>query len=92
VRDAILDNQGIQNLSVEACSLTQLKCVLAPFVFVFEIYYVRFASLVPFHSFQFFNLVKDAVNSVLRISSGHNKGRPADINIAKILHLSDSLN
>ena len=33
--------------------------------------------------------VKDAVKSVLRISSAHNKGGPTDINIAQILHLSN---
>jgi hypothetical protein len=33
--------------------------------------------------------VKDAVKSVLRISSAYNKGGPADINIAQILHLSN---
>ena len=33
--------------------------------------------------------VKDHVKSVLRISSGHNKGGPADINIGQILHLSN---
>jgi hypothetical protein len=32
---------------------------------------------------------KDDVHSVLRISSAHNKGRPPDINIAQILHLSN---
>ena len=32
---------------------------------------------------------KDAVKSVLRISSARNKGGPADINIAQILHLSN---
>jgi hypothetical protein len=31
--------------------------------------------------------LKDAVHSVLRISSAHNKGGPPDINIAQILHL-----
>jgi hypothetical protein len=31
--------------------------------------------------------LKDDVNSVLRISSAHNKGGPPDINIAHILHL-----
>jgi hypothetical protein len=35
-----------------------------------------------------FNL-KDAAKSVLRTSSAHNKGGPADINIAQILHLSN---
>jgi hypothetical protein len=34
-------------------------------------------------------LLKDAVKSVLRISSAHNKVGPADINIAQILHLSN---
>ena len=33
--------------------------------------------------------VKDAVKSVLRIGSAHNKGGPADINIAQISHLSN---
>ena len=33
-------------------------------------------------------IIKDDVKSVLRIGSAHNKGGPADINIAKILHLS----
>jgi hypothetical protein len=33
--------------------------------------------------------IKDAVKFVLRISSAHNKGGPADINIALILHLSN---
>ena len=32
---------------------------------------------------------KDHVKSVLRISSAHNKGGPAEINIAQILHLSN---
>jgi hypothetical protein len=32
---------------------------------------------------------KDAVKSVLCISSARNKGGPADINIAQILHLSN---
>ena len=31
----------------------------------------------------------DAVKSVLRIGSAHNKGGPADINIAQISHLSN---
>jgi hypothetical protein len=34
-------------------------------------------------------ILKDAVKSVLRISSAHKKGEPADINIAQILHLSN---
>ncbi len=34
-------------------------------------------------------LSKDAVKSVLRIGSAHNKGEPADINIAQIFHLSN---
>jgi hypothetical protein len=33
--------------------------------------------------------VKDHVKSVLRINSAHNKGGPADISIAQILHLSN---
>ncbi len=33
--------------------------------------------------------IKDAVKSVLRIGSAHNKGGPADINIAQISHLSN---
>ncbi len=33
--------------------------------------------------------VKDAVKSVLRIGSAHNKGGLADINIAQISHLSN---
>jgi hypothetical protein len=34
--------------------------------------------------------IKDAVKSVLRISSAHNRGGgPADINIAQMLHLSN---
>ncbi len=33
-------------------------------------------------------IIKDDVKSVLRIGSAHNKGGPADINIAKISHLS----
>jgi hypothetical protein len=33
--------------------------------------------------------LKDAVKSVLRISSAHNRGGPTDINIAQILHLSN---
>ena len=32
---------------------------------------------------------KDAVKSLLRIGSAHNKGGPADINIAQILNFSD---
>jgi hypothetical protein len=32
-------------------------------------------------------LLKDAVKSVLRIGSAHNKGGPTDVNIAQILHL-----
>ena len=32
---------------------------------------------------------KNAVKSVLGIGSAHNKGRPADINIAQISHLSN---
>ena len=45
-------------------------------------------SRFPFQRlFPFF--IKDAVKSVLRISSAHNKGGPADINIAQILHLSN---
>ena len=35
--------------------------------------------------------IKDAVNSVLRISSAHNRGGPADINIVEILHVSNFL-
>ena len=35
------------------------------------------------------DLFKDAVKSVLRIGSAHNKGGPADINIAQISHLSN---
>ncbi len=34
-------------------------------------------------------LIKDAVKSVLRIGSAHNKGGLADINIAQILHPSN---
>jgi hypothetical protein len=34
-------------------------------------------------------LLKDDVDSVLCISSAHNKGGPPDINIAQILHLSN---
>jgi hypothetical protein len=34
-------------------------------------------------------IFKDHVKSVLRISSAHNKGGPAGINIAQILHLSN---
>jgi hypothetical protein len=34
-------------------------------------------------------IFKDAVKSVLRISSAHNKGGPMDINIAQILDLSN---
>jgi hypothetical protein len=34
-------------------------------------------------------LLKDDVQSVLRISSAHNKGKPQDINIAQILYLSN---
>jgi hypothetical protein len=34
-------------------------------------------------------IFKDAVKSVLRISSAHNKGGPTDINIAQILDLSN---
>ena len=37
-------------------------------------------------------LSKDAVKSVLRIGSAHNKGEPADINIAQISHLSNFSN
>ena len=33
--------------------------------------------------------VKDAVKSILRIGSAHNKGGPADINIAQVSHLSN---
>jgi hypothetical protein len=33
--------------------------------------------------------IKDDVQSVLRISSAHNKGGPPDIDIAQILHLSN---
>jgi predicted aldo/keto reductase-like oxidoreductase len=33
--------------------------------------------------------LKDHVKSVLRISCAHNKGRPTDINIAQILHLTN---
>ena len=36
-----------------------------------------------------FYIFKDAVKSVLRIGSAHNKGGPADINIAQISHLSN---
>ena len=36
-----------------------------------------------------YSTIKDDVKSVLRIGSAHNKGGPADINIAKILHLSN---
>jgi hypothetical protein len=32
-------------------------------------------------------VLKDAVKSVLRIRSAHNKGGPTDVNIAQILHL-----
>ncbi len=39
------------------------------------------------HSFSKF--IKDAVKSVLRIGSAHNKGGPADINIAQISLLSN---
>ncbi len=35
--------------------------------------------------------IKDAVKSILRIGSAHNKGGPADINIAQISHLSNFL-
>jgi hypothetical protein len=50
-------------------------------------------SLIPFN-FCYYDLkairepgwmIKDAVKSVLRISSAHNKGRPAGIYIAQIL-------
>ncbi len=34
-------------------------------------------------------MVKGEVKSVLRIGSAHNKGGPADINIAQISHLSN---
>jgi hypothetical protein len=34
-------------------------------------------------------IFKDDVHSVLRISSAHNKRGPPDINIARILHLSN---
>ena len=34
-------------------------------------------------------IFKDAVKSVQRIGSAHNKGGPADINIAQISHLSN---
>ncbi len=34
-------------------------------------------------------MFKDAVKSVLRIGSAHNKGGTADINIAQISHLSN---
>ncbi len=34
-------------------------------------------------------MIKDAVKSVLRIGSAHNKGGPADLNIAQISHLSN---
>ena len=37
----------------------------------------------------FGQIIKDAVKSVLRIGSAHNKGGPTDINIAQILHLSN---
>jgi hypothetical protein len=52
----------------------------------------NYANKVPessstFDSFK--NLFKDAVKSVLRISSAHNKGGLADINIAQVLHLSN---
>ena len=33
--------------------------------------------------------IKDDVKSVLRIGSAHNKGGPADINIARRLHFSN---
>ena len=36
------------------------------------------------------NTFKDAVKSVLRIGSAHNKGGPADINIAQISHFFNS--
>ena len=39
--------------------------------------------------FSLFDILKDDVHSVLRISSAHNKGGPPDINIAQILHLSN---
>ncbi len=35
--------------------------------------------------------IKDAVKSVLRIGSAHNKGGPADINFAQISHFSNEL-
>ena len=34
-------------------------------------------------------IIKDHVKSVLHISSAHNKGGPAGINIAQIFHLSN---
>jgi hypothetical protein len=42
-----------------------------------------------FHILLFARTLKDAVLSVLRISSAHNKGGPPDIKIAQILHLSN---
>ncbi len=36
-----------------------------------------------------YKIFKDAVKSVLRIGSAHNKRGPADINIAQISHLSN---
>jgi hypothetical protein len=44
----------------------------------------KFQNVLPLH----FTLnCKDAVKSVLRIGSAHNKGGPTDVNIAQILHL-----
>ena len=36
-----------------------------------------------------FDSIKDEVKFVLRVGSAHNKGGPADTNIAQILHLSN---
>ena len=45
----------------------------------------------PSHAFYTIKVsfIKDGVKYVLRIGSAHNKGSPADINIAQIRHLSN---